>query len=142
MKMEELLRKVCIHQIMLVSSTQIRALEVHPEAELLRGSVDSTPEPGSSKFVGTHKPTLHAATPPPEESDSDDEELTVRRTLEEKFKHISLDPGLPHFVGKSSSLMFIQTAMESLQRQEPNTTVRGGEELPETKLSILDSSKV
>lgn len=117
-------------------------MQVLPEAELLRGFVDSTPEPGSSNFVGTHKPTLHPATPPPEEFDSDDEELTVRRTLEEKFKHISLDPGLPHFVGKSSSLMFIQTAMESLQRQEPNTTIRSGEELPGTKLSILDSSKV
>ena len=121
------------------STTKICALEVLPEAELSRSSVDSTPEPsGSSSFVGSHRPALHPATPP-EEYDSDDEELTVRRTLEENFKNISLDPGLPHFIGKSSSLMFIQTTMESLQLQDPS---HSRSQSPVTKLSTLDSSTV
>lgn len=95
------------------------ALQFVPDANLSRSSVDPKDSEGSSSFVGPHHPpSLQSSTPPVEDVDSDDEELTVRRTLEEKFKHISLDPGKSHFVGKSSSLMFIQTALESLQLGE------------------------
>ncbi|EKM61282.1 uncharacterized protein PHACADRAFT_247779 [Phanerochaete carnosa HHB-10118-sp] len=93
--MEELLRKVM------------------SEGDLSRSLSDSI-DPGPSTSFGPppKQPVTRRVTPPVDGVDSDDEELAVRQTLEEKFKHISLDPGKQHFIGKSSNLMFIQTALE------------------------------
>lgn len=43
--------------------------------------------------------------------DPSDDELTETRTLEKRMKEISIDPLHPRFFGKSSSVMFLQTAM-------------------------------
>lgn len=82
------------------------------ESDLSRSLSDSK-DPGPNTSFGPSKQSaMHRMTPPADSVDSDDEELAVRQTLEEKFKHISLDPGKQHFIGKSSNLMFIQTARE------------------------------
>ena len=47
--------------------------------------------------------------------DPSDNELSTQETLEQSFRNVSLDPGRPHFFGKSSSFMFLQKAMDIRQ---------------------------
>lgn len=111
-----------------------------PESDLSQSLSESRDPRPSAKF---NQPTLRRVTPPADGVDSDDEELAVRLTLEEKFKHISLDPGKQHFIGKSSNLMFIQTAVEF---QEGSSTERKSDssrsQTPVTKLPFFDSATV
>ena len=44
-----------------------------------------------------------------------DDEYSARKTLEDAFRSVSLDPGAPHFFGKSSSFMFLQKALDIRQ---------------------------
>ncbi len=44
--------------------------------------------------------------------DSSDDEFTARTTLEQSLGILALDPGKPHFFGKSSTLMLYQAAMD------------------------------
>ena len=44
--------------------------------------------------------------------DPSDDEITTRNTLAASFNDISLYSGHDHFLGKSSSLMFLQTALD------------------------------
>ncbi len=44
---------------------------------------------------------------------SDDDESNARKTLEQCLGKLSLDPGKPHFFGKSSRFMLFQTAMDA-----------------------------
>lgn len=43
--------------------------------------------------------------------DPSDDEVNKINTLEKRMKEISIDPLHPRFFGKSSSVMFLQTAM-------------------------------
>ena len=102
------------------------------------------PQPSASVVSPPLKqPAQHRTTPPVDDVDSDDEELAVRQTLEEKFKHISLDPGRQHYVGKSSNLVFIQTAVDF---QEGSSSERKSDssrsQTPTTKLPFFDSPPV
>jgi hypothetical protein len=115
-------------------------LQVLPESELSPNGLEPR-ESGTSSFAGTPVPALHRVTPPVDEFDSDDEELAVRQTIEEKFKHISLDPGKQHFIGKSSNLMFIQTAME-FQEGSSDGGSNHKSETSATKPVFFDSSAV
>lgn len=47
--------------------------------------------------------------------DPSDNEMTARDTLARHMKNLVLDPGHPRFFGKSSSVMFLQTAMDLKQ---------------------------
>ena len=51
--------------------------------------------------------------PPVDADDLDpsDNEMTARDTLERHMRNLAVDPGHPRFFGKSSSVMFLQTAM-------------------------------
>lgn len=64
----------------------------------------------TSKTLGTRIPP---SLPPVDSDDLDpsDDEITARNTLERHMKNLAVDPGHPRFFGKSSSVMFLQTAM-------------------------------
>ena len=51
--------------------------------------------------------------PPVDSDDLDpsDDEMTKTNTLEKRMKEVSIDPMHPRFFGKSSSVMFLHTAM-------------------------------
>ena len=60
--------------------------------------------------------------PPVDDDDldpSDDDQLTKVNTLEKRMKEVSIDPLHPRFFGKSSSVMFLQTAMALKQTYAP-----------------------
>ncbi|GJE87560.1 fungal-specific transcription factor domain-containing protein [Phanerochaete sordida] len=122
-KMEELLRRVIPENDLSQSLSELR-----------------DPQPSASVVSPLSQSAQHRATPPADDVDSDDEELAVRQTLEEKFKHISLDPGRQHYVGKSSNLVFIQTAVDF---QEGSNSERKSDssrsQTPTTKLPFFDS---
>lgn len=68
--------------------------------------------------------------PPVDADDLDpsDDELTKVNTLETRMKEVSIDPMHPRFFGKSSSVMFLQTAMalkHTYSGQEPNLAADG-----------------
>ncbi len=44
--------------------------------------------------------------------DSSDDELTLRMSIEKRIKHLSLATHPPQFLGKSSGLSFLQTALD------------------------------
>ncbi|KAJ3554892.1 hypothetical protein NM688_g2874 [Phlebia brevispora] len=72
--------------------------------------------PGEPDALSTVPISSASRTPPPpvdaDDLESSDDEYSARKTLEESFRSISLDPGEPHFFGKSSSFMFLQKAMD------------------------------
>lgn len=74
--------------------------------------------------------------PPVDADDLDpsDDEITARNTLEKHMKSLTVDPGHPRFFGKSSSVMFLQTAMVLKQELEGNVTTKTN---PRTGKSIL-----
>ena len=60
--------------------------------------------------------------------DPSDDDLTKANTLETRMKEVSIDPLHPRFFGKSSSVMFLQTAMalkHSYPGQEPALAADG-----------------
>lgn len=50
--------------------------------------------------------------PKEEDLDPSDDEMTLRQNIELSIKHLSLESGHPQFLGKSSGLMFLQTALD------------------------------
>ena len=52
------------------------------------------------------------ASPDDEDLEDSDDEVTLRQNIELSIKHLSLESGHPHFLGKSSGLMFLQTALD------------------------------
>lgn len=68
--------------------------------------------------------------PPVDADDLDpsDDELTKTNTLETRMKEVSIDPMHPRFFGKSSSVMFLQTAMalkQTYSGKQPPLTADG-----------------
>ncbi|PSR72545.1 hypothetical protein PHLCEN_2v11538 [Hermanssonia centrifuga] len=47
-----------------------------------------------------------------DDPDHSDEELVGRHTLEHHIKKMTVDPGQPRFFGKSSTIMFVQSAID------------------------------
>ncbi|EMD31523.1 hypothetical protein CERSUDRAFT_119740 [Gelatoporia subvermispora B] len=71
----------------------------------------STPSPSSTQpAVGT----VNVTVPPPPDPDLDpsDDEVMVQHTLVQNLKQMRINPGNMRFFGKSSSVLFIQTAMD------------------------------
>ncbi|KIP05402.1 hypothetical protein PHLGIDRAFT_60579, partial [Phlebiopsis gigantea 11061_1 CR5-6] len=65
---------------------------------------------------------VHPKLPPVDDDDldpSDDEQINKVNTLEKRMKEVSIDPLHPRFFGKSSSVMFLQTAMALKQTYAP-----------------------
>lgn len=84
------------------------------DAWLAKGGVKGTsvmPTPSTSENRHPHP------IPPPltphddEELGPSDNEITARRTLEMGMKNLRINAGHPRFFGKSSSVMFLQTAI-------------------------------
>ncbi|KAF7792733.1 hypothetical protein EIP86_003831 [Pleurotus ostreatoroseus] len=77
--------------------------------------------PPKTHLSASSKPgsgTISPVPPLPVDEDdleSSDDEYTARKTLEHAFRSVSLDPGAPHFFGKSSSFMFLQKALDIRQ---------------------------
>lgn len=103
-KMETLLHKLC------------------PDADFtqeLGGNLDKDNWYSDRERAGSSSSALPGAIPPPAPSpDADglepsDDEVIAQRTLTNSLKQMKLNPGHIRFFGKSSSAMFIQTAIEA-----------------------------
>ena len=84
--------------------------------------------PGTSALV----PITPVSSPPIDADDLDpsDDEVTLRKTLAQGFQDLALQTG-DHFLGKSSSLMFLQTAFDLKKEyvnpsQAPHDEARAG----------------
>ena len=62
--------------------------------------------------------------------DPSDDEMTKTNTLEKRLKEMSIDPMHPRFFGKSSSVMFLQTAMALKHTYAGNEGPPAGSEGP------------
>ncbi len=69
--------------------------------------------------------------------ESSDDEYSARKTLEASFKTVSMDPGGPHFFGKSSSVMFLQKAMDIRQEYVKESLPSGASEATESEQAVL-----
>lgn len=56
--------------------------------------------------------------------DPSDNEMTARHTLERNMKNLSINAGHPRFFGKSSSVMFLQTAIALRKEYTGQSTMR------------------
>lgn len=112
-----------------VTTHQLICRQAVPQENLPRDLFDSPKLNGPSPFVGgsqAHAQILSASTDSPptkspsvpvdvDDASSSDDEYSTRQTLAESFKSVSMDPGGPHFFGKSSSFLFLQKAMDIRQ---------------------------
>lgn len=68
--------------------------------------------------------------------DPSDDEITARDTLAQSFETFSIYPGHDHFLGKSSSLMFLQTAID-MKQEYVSPPREGQDEGPERERPVL-----
>lgn len=65
--------------------------------------------------------------------DSSDDEVTLRHSIEQRMKYLSLGPTLPQFLGKSSGLSFLNTALDFKEAYDTGQSYSVQQQLAETR---------
>ena len=92
--------------------------------------------PERPRAVGTSAlaPVTPIASPPIDADDLDpsDDEVSYRKSLSKGFEDLHLNPHNEHFLGKSSSLMFLHTALD-MKKEYVNPTPKDAAPVPRTQ---------
>ncbi|KAJ3558753.1 hypothetical protein NM688_g738 [Phlebia brevispora] len=67
---------------------------------------------------------------PDDDLDPSDDEMTLRHNLEQSIRHLSLEANRPNFLGKSSGLMFLQTALDLREQYVSENPTKGAIQVP------------
>ncbi len=92
-----------------------------------------TSEPESSQ-ISVRLPNMAASFDRnDDDAGSSDDEMTLRHSIEQRMKNLTIGPALPQFLGKSSGLSFIRTALDAKEAYETGKSYSVQEALTDTR---------